>query len=96
MKSCLEIIYFISTSQLEKVITSNEEVLHCLLMVSTEKHRNKTQKIQGRGNVVIANVFFVFSFYLGQMTFIQIDLGIRSQDKNECWTWGTQKDEAGS
>lgn len=56
-ENCLEIIYFVFTSWMKKVITSNGEVLHCLLMVSPEKHRKENPNVSRKGNVVIANVF---------------------------------------
>lgn len=92
MENCLEIIYFIFASWMKKVITSNGEVLHCLLMVSPEKHRKENPNVSKKGKCCHCQCVpwlcpLPFPSCLGQMIFIQTDLGTDSRNKNACWTW---------
>lgn len=52
-----------------KVLASNGEVLHCLLMVSTEKQRNENPDVSKKGKCCHCHVLwgrtFVFSFLSG-------------------------------
>lgn len=82
-------------------MASIREVLHCLLVVSTEKQGNENPNISKKGKCCqYQNGLWLcslpFPFHVGQRMLVQIELGTRPQDKNACQTGGTQKGEAGS
>lgn len=100
-ENCLEIIYFVFTSWMKKVITSNGEVLHCLLMVSPEKHRKENPNVSRKGNVVIANVFHgcVLCLFLPvwvRWSSYRLILVQTPRTRMPAGLGGTQKEKAGS